>query len=146
MKPTILLIAATLFAVACGRSATPGADSAATTQPVPAAEAAAHPGDVVEWQGGELTPDPALPLVIDFNASWCPPCRMFAPVFEAAAKARAGKAIFVSVNVDNNRDAAAKFNVTAIPQVSVLKPDGKVVTTTGFMDAGQFDRFLDSSL
>lgn len=101
---------------------------------------------VNEWEGGPITPDPALPIVIDFNADWCPPCRMFKPVFDKAAEANRSHALFVSVNVDSYPDVARQFNVTSIPQTSILMPDGKVVTATGYMDDDAFASFLSDAL
>lgn len=101
---------------------------------------------VTEFSGSSLTPDATLPTVIDFNADWCGPCRMFKPVFHEAAARWAGKALFVSVNVDNNGAVARQFGVTAIPQVTVLFPDGRQVTTAGFMDKAAFAEFLDGAI
>lgn len=104
-------------------------------------------GDVVkEFKGGELKPDASLPTVIDFNADWCGPCRMFSPVFHEAASRWAGKALFVSVNVDDNGSVARRFGVTAIPQVTVLFPDGTQVSTAGYMDEAAFAEFLNGAI
>ena len=101
---------------------------------------------VKEFSGTSLAPDASLPTVIDFNADWCGPCRMFKPVFHEVAAEMAGKALFVSVNVDNNGAVARQFGVTAIPQVTVLFPDGRQVSTAGFMDKAAFTGFLDEAL
>lgn len=98
---------------------------------------------VVEYtQNATIAPDSKLPIIIDFNATWCGPCQRFAPIFEAVAKEYKGKAIFMSVNVDNSPNAARQFEVSAIPQVSILMPDGTITSTVGYMEKAQFLQFL----
>ncbi len=120
---------------------------AATVQAVENDLETVNSGELVRnFHGGRIAPDATMPLVIDFNADWCGPCRMFKPVFHRAAQKWEGKALFVSVNVDENSEAARQFGVTAIPQVSVYYPDGRVETTAGYMDDTAFDAFLKSTL
>ena len=101
-------------------------------------------GEVVKLTSNTtISPDKKLPIVIDFNATWCGPCQRFAPIFEAVAKEYGDKAIFMSVDVDVAPNAAHQFEVTAIPQVSILMPDGNVTSTVGFMEKSQFLQFLN---
>ncbi|NLA96436.1 MAG: thioredoxin [Clostridiaceae bacterium] len=67
-----------------------------------------------------------LPVLIDFWAEWCGPCRMVAPVIEELAKNYAGKAVIGKVNVDEERSLAQKYRVFSIPTLFVFK-DGEVV-------------------
>lgn len=89
-----------------------------------------------------ITPDKTLPTVIDFNATWCGPCQRFAPIFEETANEYRGKAIFISVDVDNSPELARLFEVSAIPQVTILLPDGSVKSNVGFMEKSQFIDFF----
>ena len=57
-------------------------------------------------------------VVIDFNATWCGPCRQFAPTFEAVAEEMADKALFYSVDVDQHPELAQKYDVQSIPMVA----------------------------
>lgn len=66
------------------------------------------------------------PVLLDFWASWCPPCQMLGPVLAEVAKEYAGKVKVGKVNVDEERDLADKFDVSSIPLLVVVK-DGKVV-------------------
>jgi thioredoxin 1 len=66
------------------------------------------------------------PVVVDFYATWCGPCRMLAPMMEAQADALAGKIKFLKVNVDEAQALAQEYQIQAIPTVLFFK-DGKLV-------------------
>ena len=70
-----------------------------------------------------------LPVVIDFWASWCGPCRMLGPVVSQLAEAYEGKLKVGKVNVDEEGELAAQFNIMSIPLV-VLMQDGKLVKSS----------------
>lgn len=132
----ITLLAATFFcACGSGSSATAEEKNEAVTE-LPS------DGAVVYTKNAEISPDKKLPVVIDFNATWCGPCQRFAPIFEETAKAYKGKAIFMSVDVDKAPEAARQFEVSAIPQVSILMPDGTITSTVGYMEKAQLLEFL----
>jgi len=95
---------------------------------------------------GTVTLSVDRPVVIDFNATWCPPCRQFGPIYEEVAASMKDKAIFLSVDVDRARQAAVAFGVESIPQVSVVTPAGKVSTSVGFMTRSDFEQFLSETI
>ncbi len=66
------------------------------------------------------------PVIVDFWAEWCGPCRMVAPVLEEIANEYRGKVIVAKVNVDNEPTLAEQYNVTGIPLLGVFK-DGQMV-------------------
>ena len=72
-------------------------------------------------------------VIIDFFATWCGPCKMLAPVFQELAKDMDGTAKFVKVDVDNTQDIAARFQVSSIPTVAILKDGKEVDRIIGFM-------------
>ena len=68
------------------------------------------------------------PVLVDFYADWCGPCRMLAPTIETVAQQLAGKATVGKLNVDENPRTAQAFNISSIPAVLLFK-DGQVVET-----------------
>jgi thioredoxin 1 len=67
-----------------------------------------------------------LPVIVDFWAPWCGPCKMIAPVLEKLAKENAGKLIVVKVNTDENSDWATKYGIQGIPTLLFIST-GKII-------------------
>lgn len=61
------------------------------------------------------------PVLVDFWAPWCAPCRMIAPTVEAVAKEYAERAVFGKINVDDNQDIAGRYNIRGIPTLLLFK-------------------------
>jgi len=103
---------------------------------------------VIELKAGQSLPNIGKnkAMVIDFNAAWCGPCRTFAPTFARAATKFAKKAVFVSVNVDNNPELAQSFSVRSIPYVVVIRPGKDPVRHIGVMSYEEFTDFLKAAL
>ena len=98
-------------------------------------------------EANSATAAAGLPQVIDFNATWCGPCRMFAPTFEKMEKKYEGKITFLSVDVDENPDMAAQYEVQSIPTVVYINAEGKTVdVTVGLLSEEEFDARLQKLL
>ena len=82
-----------------------------------------------------------LPVVVDFWAPWCGPCRQMAPQFEQAAGALKGRALLVKVNSDDNPLTASRFGIRSIPTLVKLRRGQEVARVAGARPAGQIVQF-----
>lgn len=103
---------------------------------------------VKEIKSGDNLPEPTdkKAVIVDFNASWCMPCRMFKPAFDRAAKQYGDKAVFVSIDIDANTELAKSYGVKSIPYVVVMRKGQEPVTHIGAMSYDDFCTFLDDAL
>jgi len=82
-----------------------------------------------------------LPVVVDFWAPWCGPCRQMAPQFEQAAHTLKGRALLVKVNSDDNPRTASRFGIRSIPTLVRLQRGDEVARVAGARPAGQIVQF-----
>lgn len=84
--------------------------------------------------------------VVDFNATWCGPCRMLGPVLEELSGQLEGKASFYAVDVDDNQEIAARYGISSIPYVAVFKDGQKVDEQVGFVPLPALKAFVEKNL
>lgn len=86
------------------------------------------------------------PVLLDFWATWCGPCRMLSPVIEEIANDFDGKAKIGKVNVDEEPELAAAFGISSIPTVVVIKNGKAVNSSVGFMPKSKIEDMLNEVL
>ena len=87
-----------------------------------------------------------MPVLVDFWAEWCMPCRMMAPVMEELAKTYAGKALFGKVNVDENPQIAGRYGIMSIPQFLIFKNGNRVEKIVGAVGKDPLENAIKKQL
>lgn len=84
--------------------------------------------------------------IVDFSATWCGPCRMMAPVLEELSEEMSGKADFYNLDVDEAPEVAAKFGISSIPCLVLLKNGQAVSQSVGFRPGPQIKAWIEGNL
>jgi len=87
-----------------------------------------------------------LPVLVDFWAPWCSPCRMVAPLVEELSTEYEGKVVFVKFDVDENPKMASKYGIMSIPTLLIFKGGNPVSHIVGFRPKSELRKSLDAAL
>lgn len=107
------------------------------------------PGEPIEISSSadfdRLVAKADIPVVVDYWAPWCGPCRMVAPELKKVAARQAGRMLVVKVNTDQLADLGERFAIRSIPTLAVFKAGREVTRTTGARPAEEIERFVLSA-
>jgi thioredoxin 1 len=87
-----------------------------------------------------------VPVLVDYWAEWCGPCKMIAPILDETSTSYDGRVRIVKLNVDDNQVVPTKYGIRAIPTLMLFKGGEVVASKTGAMSRSQLAQFLDSHL
>ena len=88
----------------------------------------------------------SIPVLVDYWAEWCGPCKAIAPILDEVSKDYGGRLQVAKMNVDENRDVPAKFGIRGIPTLMLFKDGQLAGTKVGALSKAQLTAFLDGHL
>ena len=106
----------------------------------------AAPIDMDEQTFSDLMTQSPLPLIADFWAAWCGPCKMFAPTFQASAAKHANQALYVKINTEENQGLSQRLNIRSIPTLASYVKGKELNRVSGALPAPSLEQFVQQAL
>ena len=100
--------------------------------------------NAMNWNNIVLNSD--MPVLVDFWAEWCGPCRIVGPIVEQLAQSLEGKIRVFKLNVDQNQEIAMKYNVQSIPSLVLFKNGKEIARTIGLSPKEKYEKFVNNAL
>ena len=100
--------------------------------------------NAMNWNNIILNSD--MPVLVDFWAEWCGPCRIVGPIVEQLAQSLEGKVKVFKLNVDQNQEIAMKYNVQSIPSLVLFKNGKEIARTIGLSPKEKYEKFVNNAL
>lgn len=100
--------------------------------------------NATNWNDIVLNSD--MPVLVDFWAEWCGPCRIVGPIVEQLAQSLKGKVKVFKLNVDQNQEIAMKYNVQSIPSLVLFKNGKEIDRTIGLFPKEKYETFVNNTL
>ena len=101
---------------------------------------------IADWGAADWNMVSPRPVVVDFYADWCMPCRRLAPILRDVAQYYHGEVDFYRINVDDNPDIASAFEVRSIPMLLICPLQGDPKSLVGLYTMQEYIRFIDQAL
>lgn len=89
--------------------------------------------------------DTDLPVLVDFHATWCGPCKMLTPIVDQVAEAKDGEAVVAKVDIDEARDIAQRYQITSVPTLMVFRDGEPVATVRGVQGRPAIESLIDQA-
>jgi len=100
--------------------------------------------NAMNWNNIILNSD--MPVLVDFWAEWCGPCRIVGPIVEQLAQSLEGKVKVFKLNVDRNQEIVTKYNVQSIPSLVLFKNGKEIARTIGLSPKEKYEKFVNNAL
>jgi len=104
------------------------------------------PREVTEGALADAIASSPIPVLVDFWAPWCAPCRMAAPVLDGIARKHPGRLLVLKLNTDENQNAAVRHRVQGIPLFVIFRDGHERARQTGLLPREGFERWVDAHL